>query len=289
MTPPLGAHKVAILGSAASTGYAVEYLCIAGGGGGGDVNPSNSAGGGGAGGMLEGTDLILAAGVQYTITIGGGAAAIDQSQGNEGTDSTITGSGLTTITSVGGGGGGAQDHNTGSLPTGNKPGTNGGSGGGGAWPSGQGGDGTAGQGNDGGNGAGGDYAGAGGGGGKGAAGGNAPTNTVTVGGAGGASDIIEADTDVTYAGGGGAAFDGGVSAGGSGGGGAGTVAGTANTGGGGGGGAATHQPGAAGGSGLIVLRMLSSNYSGTISGSPTESTDGSYKVLKYTGSGTYTG
>jgi hypothetical protein len=34
--------------------------------------------------------------------------------------------------------------------------------------------------------------------------------------------------------------------------------------------------------------MLTANYSGTTTGSPTGSTDGDYKVLKFTGDGTYT-
>ena len=66
--------------------------------------------------------------------------------------------------------------------------------------------------------------------------------------------------------------------------------GTTNTGGGGGAGGneSTSASTGAGGSGIVILRMLSANYSGTISGSPTESTDGDYKVLKYTGDGSYT-
>jgi hypothetical protein len=34
--------------------------------------------------------------------------------------------------------------------------------------------------------------------------------------------------------------------------------------------------------------MLTSDYSGTTTGSPTVTTDGSYKVLKYLSSGSYT-
>ena len=63
--------------------------------------------------------------------------------------------------------------------------------------------------------------------------------------------------------------------------------GTANTGGGGGASGDGRDSGA-GGSGIVILRMLSSNYSGTTSGSPTVTTDGSYKVVKFTSSGTYT-
>jgi hypothetical protein len=45
----------------------------------------------------------------------------------------------------------------------------------------------------------------------------------------------------------------------------------------------------AGGSGVVILRMLTSDYSGTTSGSPTVSTSGSDTILTYTGSGSYTG
>ena len=44
----------------------------------------------------------------------------------------------------------------------------------------------------------------------------------------------------------------------------------------------------AGGSGLVVIKMLTSDYSGTTTGSPTVTTSGSYTILTYTGSGTYT-
>jgi hypothetical protein len=70
------------------------------------------------------------------------------------------------------------------------------------------------------------------------------------------------------------------------------TAGTANTGGGGGGGGNASGGGSgtggAGGSGVVILRVLTSDYSGTTTGSPTVTTDGSYTVLKYTASGSYT-
>jgi hypothetical protein len=66
--------------------------------------------------------------------------------------------------------------------------------------------------------------------------------------------------------------------------------GTVNLGGGGGAGSGhVTAAGAAGGSGVVILRILTDNYSGTTSGSPTVSTDGSDTILKYTSSGTYTG
>jgi hypothetical protein len=106
-------------------------------------------------------------------------------------------------------------------------------------------------------------------------------------------------TSVTYGGGGGGGGDqrSGVTgaAGGSGGGGAGHynggTAGTANTGGGGGGGGyngSTPTNGAAGGSGVVIIRILTADYSGTTTGSPTVTTDGAFTVVKFTASGTYT-
>ena len=68
---------------------------------------------------------------------------------------------------------------------------------------------------------------------------------------------------------------------------------TANTGGGGGGRSFSVAPsgggdGGGGGSGIVVLRMATAIYTGTTSGSPTVTTDGSDTVLKFTGDGSYT-
>ena len=46
--------------------------------------------------------------------------------------------------------------------------------------------------------------------------------------------------------------------------------------------------GGAGGSGVVIIRIPTASYSGTTSGSPSLTTDGSYKVLTYNSSGTYT-
>jgi hypothetical protein len=43
-----------------------------------------------------------------------------------------------------------------------------------------------------------------------------------------------------------------------------------------------------GGSGLVVLRVPASDYTGTTTGSPTVTDDGDVKVLKFTGDGSYT-
>ena len=43
----------------------------------------------------------------------------------------------------------------------------------------------------------------------------------------------------------------------------------------------------AGGSGVVILSMPSASFSNTTTGSPTEATSGSNKILTFTGSGTY--
>lgn len=65
--------------------------------------------------------------------------------------------------------------------------------------------------------------------------------------------------------------------------------GTANTGGGAGGHATGgFGSGLAGGSGVVILRIPTSDYSGTTTGSPDVYTEGTDKVLVYSGSGSYT-
>ena len=264
-----------------------EYLVVAGGGSGG----KGDAGGGGAGGHLTnfgGTAISLTPGVTYTVTVGGGGAAVSSGDGNPGVNSVLSGTGISTVTSIGGGrgasggfsasGDGGSGGGAGHLQPGGAPG----------------GSGTVGQGNDGGNGAGNSapaYAG-GGGGGAGAAGGN---GSGSAGGAGGVglSNSITGSAVFSAGGGGGHSnqSDGTAGAGGNGGGGAGKessagIAGTANTGGGGGG--SNGSSSGAGGSGVVILRMATSFYSGTVTGSPTVTTDGSDTVIKFTGDGSIT-
>lgn len=254
--------------------YTVTYLVVAGGGGGG--GGWNSGGGGGGGGGFLNTTTSFTPGVVYTATVGGGGPAF-----TTGTNSSITGTGLSIVAT---GGGGGRD----GTGNGNATGQNGGSGGGGSCSSNVGwggGTGTAGQGNNGGNAntAGTDYWSGGGGGGAGAAGGNGGGNTPGNGGSGAASSITGAS--VYYAGGGGGSGATGISgAGGNGGGGAGNSSGTANTGGGGGGKYSAYS----GGSGIVIISVPTSRYTGTYTGSPTITTNGSDTVLKYTSSGTYT-
>lgn len=249
-------------------------LLVVGGGGGGAVR---HAGGGGAGGLIEETGTSITS-TSLTISVGaGGAGAGAQgagvgAEGSNGVSTTVSGTGFTTRTAVGGG---AGSFNL-------APSTGGSGGGGGTNYTGA--NGTTGQGNAGGGGfnSGATYYGGGGGGGAGAVGGtstNASSQTAGSGGTGLAISWISptvqsalsvgvtSSSSVYFAGGGGGSVStvgtggtGGLGGGGTGGspGGAG-VAGTANTGGGGGAGAMnvsgnTSQASGAGGSGVVVIR-----------------------------------
>jgi hypothetical protein len=253
----------------------IDFLVVAGGGGG-------QNGAGGAGGYRTSTQTGITQGTVITVTVGDGGATATQ-----GSSSSISGSGLTTITSAGGGYGGSES-----------AGGNGGSGGGGHRDS-AGGSGNTpstspSQGNNGGSAA---YLapayGGSGGGGASVAGSSSTSQYGGNGGNGTANSIT--GSSIYYAGGGGGAYyiDGtGGGTGGLGGGGAGISAtppannGTANTGGGGGG--ARLATSGTGGKGVVILSMLTSKYSGTTTGSPTVTTSGSNTILKFTGSGSYT-
>jgi hypothetical protein len=290
--------------------YSVDFLVIAGGGGGasgyGNGDGTGGAGAGGyrtsfstsGGGSPAESKAQFVQGITYTITVGAGGPGGTLNRGpNEGgqngtagTDSSITGSGFSTITSTGGG-----------FSSRTTNGGNGGSGGGGGV--GTGGLGTANQGFNGGN-----YTPSaspfqgGGGGGAGAVGvggtGSAPATGV--GGAGVASTIT--GPSVTRAGGGGGGrFNGSSSGtGGAGGGGAGGGStgaggnGTVNTGSGGGGGGSpatggTGGVGGNGGLGVIILRMPTANYSAVTTGSPTVTTSGADTIIVFNGSGSIRG
>jgi hypothetical protein len=244
--------------------YTVGYLVVAGGGGGGN---SGNSGGGGAGGVLA-SNANLQVGTTYTITVGAGGA-VNAAGGS---------SSLGVIATANGGGFGGA---------GNAAGGSGGSGGGGGITSAlqSGGAGTSGQGFAGG--ASTAPYGGGGGGGAGAVGNNGTSNGGN-GGAGFASSIT--GTSTYYGGGGGGGSNatqglGGLGGGGNGGPGTSTAGGT-NTGGGGGGFGNT-TVGRAGGSGVVILQILTSDYTGVTTGSPTVTTSGSYTILKYTASGSY--
>ena len=65
--------------------------------------------------------------------------------------------------------------------------------------------------------------------------------------------------------------------------------GTDYLGGGGGGGLQGHGSiGGDGGNGVVILKIPTAAYSGTTTGSPTVTTSGDFKIVKYESSGTYT-
>ena len=243
-----------------------EYLIIAGGASGGHRN----GGGGGAGGVLTATGLSLTGGNAYTVTVGDGGASQTtyDAQGNDGDNSILSGTGISTLTAVGGGGGSAVDPSL-------DEGKDGGSGGGGC-NGGVGGSGTGGQGYDGGAGINAPPAyGSGGGGGAGAVGADGTSSVGGDGGIGIQSDIIETGTNVWYAGGGGGTHNvtnasggnhgagaNGRTQGGGGTGNVGTATGNDGTNGLGSGGGGNQndsgQDSGAGGSGVVILRRLTS-------------------------------
>ena len=250
-------HRFAQSGTFTPNGnFPVEYLVVAGGGSGGGDNAAD--GGGGAGGFLTG-NISPTGNAVYTVVVGAGGATNSSGQA-----SSVAGTGITTINSVGGGRGGRFV-----VWNGGEPGQAGGSGGGGSgnyFSSQAGGAGTAGQGNNGGASAtfgNGTYKGGGGGGAANA--GNASFGNEA--GNGGNGREWPIGSGVFYAGGGGGGSiqesqatiggTGGQGGGGLGirGGGAGTAraatAGAVSTGGGGGGGAA-----GTGGSGIVILRYV---------------------------------
>ena len=274
-------------------GYSTRYLVVGGGGG-----TTPAAGGGGAGGFLDGT-ITLNSGTTYTITVGdGGLIGTIGNVAPNGQNSSIIG-GSVSIIAIGGGGSSIGVN-----------GNTGGSGGGGGenYCVGQvlaGGTGTLGQGFSGGITPGLSNSPAGGGGGAGAAGGNG--NAITGGGNGGIGlssniiTIVQASSAsvgqqygcaVYYAGGGGASAYGiGAGAGGAGGGGYGGYGsgggspGTPNTGGGAG---SANGAGYNGGSGVVILSVPNASYSGTYTGTPVISVDGSNTAMIFKSTGSYT-
>ena len=280
--------------------YSIDFLVVAGGGGGGEVG-----GGGGGGGFRTSTQTVLV-GTTITVTVGdGGTGTFEPNNATSGSNSSISGSGLTTITSAGGGYGANDLYPASPSAPGGDGGSGGGGGGTGETPSNV----TSGgvgntpsvspaQGFSGGSGHGSPGArSGGGGGGAGAVGGNG-NSSGTVGGDGGngsASSIT--GSSVTYAGGGGgftqnSPHDFGTGGTGGGGNGSGENApaknnGTINLGGGGGGSRGTPGSGN-GGKGVVILSLPTAKYSTTITGSPDVSTSGSNTILKFTGSGSYT-
>jgi hypothetical protein len=294
--------------------FNIDYLIVAGGGGGGG-NQSATGGGGGAGGLRTSygsssgggsnaeNSLTFNLPTSYTITVGdGGTLGSGTTAPTNGGNSSITGSDITNVTSLGGG---AADNST-LLPP-----QTGGSGGGGGNGSYAGASGEPNQGYAGGN----SQSGARGAGGGGAAnvGANSTNNNGGAGGSGLSVNILSSananvegvgevsGSSVYYAGGGGggSAASGASSQafGGIGGGGNGELsngnnasAGTANTGGGGGG--AFTDGAKNGGSGVVILRYITADISGynTSGSTPTEVIENNYTILvfKTVGTGTIT-
>jgi hypothetical protein len=244
-----------------TVGLSCDVIAIAGGGGSG-----RTGGGGGAGGLRGLTAQSLANATAYTVTIGGGGAGAtsDGTVATNGTNSSVSGTGLTTITASGGGGGGSYKNSGAGIA-----GASGGSGGGGGTSDGSasgfaGGSGNSGsyspvEGFAGGNGT--ATRGGGGGGGATAVGANSTTNNGGAGGAGSstysswgiATETGQLSGGVRYfAGGGGGAGASAAGAGGLGGGGTGNNNGIANTG--GGAGSNNDNNGMTGGSGIVIMR-----------------------------------
>ena len=251
-----------------SSNLSADCLVVAGGGGGG---AGAVGGGGGAGGLRGLVSQSLTSGITYSVTVGGGGTAgvWEFTKGGTGGPSSISGTGLTTITAAGGGGGGSGDQATAAA------GNSGGSGGGGCYIQGAGGAGntpatTPPQGNNGAAGASNTNYGGGGGGASVAGliqnGGNGSSDYSVWGSATSSGQYTSGVYWYAGGGGGGVRNSAGIplGAGGNGGGGTGSkaglgTAGTTNTGGGGGGTgweANNTAGGSAGGSGIVIIRYL---------------------------------
>lgn len=301
----------------------VDFLIVAGGGSGGNAHTTNANGGGGGGGVLYTTLLDLTPGIEYTVTVGAGGAAvpnITSDNGNRGSDSQF---GSSYIANGGGGGGSSKAV---ALAT-----MNGGSGGGRANPNGSGlGGGLAGLATQTSIGDATGYGfpggttpiswtgcGGGGAGGAGSNGANSPAGTGGNGGPGFITDI--SGVSKGYAGGGGGGGNSSERAGDGfhgGGRGAGTttyysaytytneINGTTkgsgiptaiiNSGGGGGAGSYWASNGGwatgsgAGGSGIVIIRCLDSETVAATTGDPTIEVSGGYRIYTFTSSGTIT-
>lgn len=290
----------------ASAPTSIDYFVVAGGGGGG----ARHGGGGGGGGYLTGTSAI-SSGITYTITVGAGGIGGNgdggygtSNIGNTGGNSSISGTGFSTVTAIRGGGGGAA---TGAA-------TNGGSGGGDSGYSYNGNPGkgvypgsayisAARQGYDGGVG-GTSFSGGGGGGANGVGVAQVGNN----GGGGGpgianpfvgsTAGVLSSGTYYLAGGGGGGGYQHSGGPGGIGGGGAGTgasvvgVFGTTNSGGGGGGNGGDgggQADGGNGGSGVVVIRYpIGYPLAASTTGTPTVTSANGYRYYTFIGNGTIT-
>ena len=288
-------------GDETPSNYDIHFLVVAGGGGGGQTTSSGtrSAGGGGGGfrnssgsytggGVAAETPLSVSSGDTLTITVGAGGAT-----NTSGGDSSITGDNITDITSTGGGKGGGAGNGA--------PG-DGGSGGG-TYSGQTAGSGTTGQGYNGAVGEGGFTYSGGGGGGAGQAGsvqGRGGDGQITLiinttqqsansvgessggsvyfsGGGGGYGQINRSGAADEPGLGGGASLHGNQRNALANSGGAGAASDTLTT-----------RSQCQGAAGVVILRMATTRYSGTTTGSPTVLTDGSDTILIFKSSGTYT-
>tara|TARA_Y100000589_G_scaffold77893_1_gene71652 strand:- start:68 stop:1630 length:1563 start_codon:yes stop_codon:yes gene_type:complete len=279
-----------------SYSYSVDFLVLGGGGGSGYQN--YYGGGGGAGGLRTSygsvsgggssaeSSITFSGGITYTITVGQGGVGAGNSTSTvpqNGGNSSISGSGLTTITSLGGGRGAYG--NTGYLA-----GT-GGSGGGGSGDTGgtsyqNGAYGTSNQGSSGGDGDignGGNGLAAGGGGGSATAGANTSPGSGRGGKGGNGTSISITGSAITYGAGGAGArgYYGSADTDPNG-------DGWSNTNNRGHGGSGIFGESTNGKSGVVILRMPTSNYSGSTTGSPTVSQSGSDTIVIFTADGSYT-
>jgi hypothetical protein len=103
--------------TAPSNCYSLTLFLVGGGGGGGggriSSNDRSINGGGGGGGSVIKKTVSITPSTVYTFTIGaGGAGGSLSASGSVGSDSTMTGSGFTTITALGGGGGNSRNGQT---------------------------------------------------------------------------------------------------------------------------------------------------------------------------------
>ena len=258
------------------TWYGVEHIVLGGGGAGAN---DSKAGGGGAGQFIHGIDL-LTVGTTYPIIVGDGGAGSVGGAGTNGGDSTYN-----SHTALGGGHGGKNGQDgadggcgggAGGAPLGSP---NGSAGAGALFAGGEGSNGPT------------NYGGGGGGGcSERGSGGYSGAATPGAGGDGKSSDIT--GSSITYGGGGGGIGVEDSGSGGDGGGGNGNKNGAGQNGtdalGAGGGASDGGNAGGDGGKGLLVLRMLTTKYTGTTTGAPTVTTDGDYTVLKYENDGSYT-
>ena len=295
-------RKLMQIGAAGAEDFSADILVVGGGGAGGSGSNDNLGGGGGAGRLVYVTGVTLTTQITYDITVGAGGA----SSAYKGGDSLCEDNTQNfDMTATGGGAGGGTSPNTAVADM-----TGGCGGGGDLQVSGTGGSGSAGASgktgftgtvvyNKGFGGGSSDaptfpYSNSGGGGGTSNGGGN---YTASGGGAGGSGQAVSiTGSSVSYGGGGGGgAYTGSGGSGGSGGGGTGgdtsnlATAGTDGLGAGGGGGGhgtSAREAGGAGGDGTVIIRSLKTASSTT--GSPTLTTDGSYKIYTFTSDGTIT-